>query len=581
MSKQLVVNYGGYSTAGKKEENQDAFAAYQPTLGITKYKGIAACIADGVSCSENSQLASTTSVTTFLTDYYSTPDSWDVKTACQRVLGAINGWLYHHSQQASARHNSLVTTFTGFVLKSNTLHVMHVGDSQLLRIRNHEIEQLTRPHTRRHGNGSDVLSRGLGMDTSLDIDYRTTDLQVGDLLIATTDGVHEHVHKSDIRKLIAPLQEGTECSQSQFESIAKQFTDVATLNGSTDNLTCFIVRIESVPDKDIDEAQRELTSLVIPPALNVGDKLDHYQVESVIYNGTRSHLYKVRDRNSQKQYVLKAPSLNFSEDLVYLEGFIREQWAGSRLKHDNVMKIYPPKPNGKFLYHICEVIDGMSLRQWIHDNPHPSLQTVREIIEQIISGLRAFQRAGMLHRDLKPENVMLTSDNQVKLIDFGTVSVRGLAEISSPVEEEGPVGSVQYIAPETVIDGSTIMQSDLFSLAVMVYEMLSGKLPYHMEKVRNRGAKSTNEWKYESIREHRPDLPLWLDLAIEKACHPNYRMRYEAYSEFWNDLLKPNNDLMATHNRRPLIEQSNGKLWKLISAVLALIIILQWYLMMR
>ena len=80
MSSELSVTYGGFTSAGIKTENQDAFAAYQPTLSITRYKGIAACIADGVSCSENAQQASITSVTHFLNDYYSTPDSWDVKT---------------------------------------------------------------------------------------------------------------------------------------------------------------------------------------------------------------------------------------------------------------------------------------------------------------------------------------------------------------------------------------------------------------------------------------------------------------------------------------------------------------------
>ncbi len=581
MSKELTVNFGGYSTAGKKAENQDAFAAYQPTLGITKYKGFAACIADGVSCSENSQLASTTSVSTFLTDYYSTPDSWDVKTACQRVLGAINAWLYHHGQQASARHNSLVTTFTGFILKSNTLHVVHVGDSQLLRIRNNALEPLTRPHTHRHGNGQELLSRGLGMDTRLEVDYYATDIQAGDILIATTDGVHEHLQNNEIRELIKPLLDAKNRSQTHIEKVAQQLTEVATMNGSEDNLSCFILYVDSTPDKNLEEAQRELTDRAIPPALSIGQKIDNYQVEKILYNGTRSHLYKVKDRYNGKPYVLKAPSLNFTEDLVYLEGFVREQWVGSRLDHDNVMKIYPAKPNGQFLYHVCEEINGMSLRQWIHDNPSPSLHAVREIVQQIINGLRAFQRAGMLHRDLKPENVMITTEGKVKLIDFGTVSVRGLSEINSPIQEEGPVGSVQYIAPETVIDGTTIMQSDMFSLTIMIYEMLSGKIPYHMEKVRNRGAKSTNEWKYQPIRDHRPDLPQWLDLTLEKACHPNYRHRYEAYSEFWNDLLKPNNSLMTTHNRRPLIEQSNGKLWKLISTVLATIIIIQWYFMMR
>jgi serine/threonine protein kinase len=187
----------------------------------------------------------------------------------------------------------------------------------------------------------------------------------------------------------------------------------------------------------------------------------------------------------------------------------------------------------------------------------------------------------MLHRDLKPENIMITSSGQVKLIDFGTVSVRGLAEISTPIEEEIPVGSVHYIAPESVINNLSIMQSDMFSLAVMIYEMLTQTLPYKMEKVHRRGAKSPDQWQYQSFKEHRPDLPRWLDLTLEKACHPNYKQRYEAYSELWNDLLKPNADLMRNFRRRPLLQQQSSKIWQLVSIVLMIIVLIQTYLLMR
>jgi serine/threonine protein kinase len=576
LSAKLDVVYGGYSTAGKKEENQDAFAAYQPTLGITKYKGIAACIADGVSCSEHAQQASTTSVTTFLSDYYSTPDTWDVKTAVQRVLGSLNAWLYHHGQQ-DARHNGLVTTFSGLVFKSNTLHVFHIGDSQILRLRNGEVEPLTRPHTHRHGNGQELLSRALGMDSRLEVDYATDDIQEGDLYIATTDGVHGFLSNANIKEVLGSLVTHSQLNQHTIEHAAQQLVERALSNDSHDNLTCFIMRVNSVPDKNIEEAHRELSARVIPPDLKVGDKIDHYQVEQVIYAGTRSHLYKVLDRQTAKHYVLKAPSQNFTDDLVYLEGFVREQWVGSRIDHNNVMRIYPAEPNSQFLYHICEEIKGDSLRQWIHDHPKASLYDVRMVIEQLINALRVFQRAGMVHRDLKPENVMITTEGVVKLIDFGTVSVRGLAEIQSPVIEDAPVGSVQYIAPETVVHGVNTMQSDMFSLAVMVYEMFAQAMPYKMEKVHRNKPKSVSEWHYQPLREHRPDLPLWLDLVLEKACHPSYQQRYDAYSEFWNDLLKPNPDLMSGYKSRPLIQQAGNKVWQVISLILFIIVIVQWY----
>ena len=578
MSSELSVTYGGFTSAGIKTENQDAFAAYQPTLSITRYKGIAACIADGVSCSENAQQASITSVTHFLNDYYSTPDSWDVKTAAGKVLSSLNAWLYHHGQQASARHNSLVTTFSGVVLKSNTLHVFHVGDSRIMRLRGTTLEPLTRDHTHRHGNGREYLSRALGMDTHLEVDYHTVDIHDGDILICTTDGVHGFCTNSEFIELLSPLQtQSTSNAQNDIESVAKRAVELALEKGSDDNLTCFILRVDRVPEMNLEETQRELTDRAIPPVLKVGDRIDQYRVEHIVYAGTRSHLYKVLDLRNNKRYILKAPSLNFEEDLVYLEGFVREQWVGSRIDHPHVMRILPPEPEGRFLYHICELIEGANLRQWIHDHPNASVNEVRGIVEQIIHGLRVFQRAGMVHRDLKPENVMITTAGQVKLIDFGTVAVRGLAEIRSAIEEDCPVGSVNYIAPEYVLDGVAVMQSDLFSLAVMVYEMLSQAQPFKMDQVHRRGARSISEWSYQALTEHRPDLPRWLDLAIQKGCHPDLKQRQQAYSEFWNDLLKPNPDLIRSFKRRPLLQQNSGRVWQVISFGLLIVVIAQGY----
>ena len=155
--------------------------------------------------------------------------------------------------------------------------------------------------------------------------------------------------------------------------------------------------------------------------------------------------------------------------------------------------------------------------------------------------------------------------------------VRGLSEISSSIDEDIPVGSVNYIAPETIVEGTAIMQSDLFSLSVMVYEILSQELPYHMKKVHRRGAKSVNEWQYQPLREHRPDLRLRLDLTIEKACHPSYHQRHDACSEFWADLQKPNATLMHSYKRRPLLEQNPSRVWQVISFILLIVNVVQWY----
>ncbi|MCH2039126.1 MAG: bifunctional protein-serine/threonine kinase/phosphatase [Saccharospirillaceae bacterium] len=586
MGEQLQVSFGGYSTAGVKDENQDAFAAHQPGLSQAKYKGIGVCIADGVSCSDQAQLASSTAVTHFLQDYYCTPDSWDVKTSASKVLSSLNAWLYHHGQQASARHNGLVTTFSALIAKSNSAHIFHAGDSRIYRFRmaedshDAEFEQLTRDHCISQGNpekgGKVYLSRALGMDNHLEVDYHCVDIHPGDCFLFSTDGVHDFFSTSEIKHWFSQLT--AEDQQYQFEQACQKLVDQALQRGSDDNCSCFVLRIEQTPAPDIVEAQRQLSERIIPPVLEVGHKIDQLRVQKVLYSGTRSHVYLV-ENSEQRKFVLKAPSANFSDDLVYLDGFSREQWVGNRVDHGNVMKIYTVRDGSRFLYHLCEYVEGSSLRQWMHDHPRPALKEVRDLVEQVIHGLRAFQRLGMVHRDLKPENILITNDGKVKLIDFGTVAVQGLAEVTNAVEEDCPVGSVFYIAPEYVMNGVARTQSDLFSLAVIIYEMLAGTTPYEMDEIHRKTPKSISEWQYRSLAFHRSDVPAWLDLALEKACHPNIQKRHRAYSELWQDLNQPNPALVGMAAKRPLIERNPLRFWQGTSLLLLAIVIVQQLLL--
>lgn len=568
----LAVERGGFTTAGAKARNEDAFAAYVPHGNTLALKGVTVCIADGASCSDNAQLASETSVTHFINDYYSTPDTWPVKTAAARVLSALNSWLFHHSRQQMVRHNGLVTTFSAVIIKSTTAHIFHAGDSRIYRLRDKKLELLTNDHTQYQRDDSTVLTRALGMDSHLEMDYSTEDVERGDLFMLTSDGVHGVFTQAELSALV--MQAGADLEQH-----ARTIVDAALKKGSTDNLSCLLLRITELPHADIEEVHRQLTQLAIPPVLEAGNRIDGFTVERVLHSGTRSHLYVVHgavtnNYGDKKQYVLKAPSTNLADDPQYLEGFIREQWVASRIQHPSVMKVFARPPNSPFLYLLCEYIDGITLRQWMFDNPTPAYETVRVIVREIVTALRALQRMHMTHRDLKPENIMLTADGKVKLIDFGTVHISGLDEVSSPLREDIPVGSADYIAPEYLLGGSGAFHSDIFSLGVIVYEMLTDKLPFNLSSLQQRHLKNIHAYEYTPARSHRADLPLWLDLALQKATHPNLNQRYQALSEFLQDISTPNDEMVRQHRRQPLLQRNSLRFWKntaLILLVIALI----------
>ena len=119
---------------------------------------------------------------------------------------------------------------------------------------------------------------------------------------------------------------------------------------------------------------------------------------------------------------------------------LRKEWVGKRINHPSVMKIFNPIRRKKFLYYLSEYIPGQTLRQWMLDNPKPSLDKVRELIKQIAVAVRAFGRMDMVHQDLKPENILIAHNGRIKILDFGTVRIAGIDEISSPLNNTIPAG---------------------------------------------------------------------------------------------------------------------------------------------
>jgi serine/threonine protein phosphatase PrpC len=544
----LEVEFGGFSSKGTKAENQDAFAAFMPRDQSIESKGAVAAIADGVSVCTRAQEAAITCVTNFIQDYHQTPQTWTVKRAVSQVLLGLNRWCHGQHDYEHGGHSQMITTFSSMVFKSASGFILHTGDSRISRLQRGEFEQLTTDHVSRQGDRN-VLTRAVGLEPHLDVDFSTIELQLGDLFIFTSDGVHQFLSN---KKLVAVLKE----QNLSLEQRAKKIVDAAIHSGSNDNLTCLLVSVSQLPNASLDEHYRKITKLAMPPALEPGMKLEGYKVMQTLFNGTRSSLYKVINEQDGKIYGLKTPSQHFADDPVYLSGFLREEWIGQHIKHHNVMGIFKRSDDAKFMYHICEYIEGQTLRQWMFDNPKPPLEQVRSIINQLVTALRVLQRRDMVHRDVKPENVMIDHQGEVKLIDFGTVLVNALAETNSLPEEQVALGAVHYIAPEYLLRQTCDHKSDMFSVAVLVYEMLTGFLPFTPFRFQGYVPNSYAEWRYQPINKHRTDLPLWLDLTLRKALQPNPELRYEAFSEFLTDLSQPNRAMLKVIQNQPLLQQN-------------------------
>lgn len=565
----LTVSVGQHSDKGRKDVNQDFHGACIPSALLLNTKGVAIALADGISTSAVSQEASESAVRGFLADYYCTSDAWSVKRSAQRVLAATNAWLHAQTQRSPHRFDmdrGYVCTLSAMVIKSTTAHLFHVGDSRMYRLHAHALEQLTEDHRVRVSQEQSYLSRALGANATLELDYRSLPVEAGDIYVLATDGVCEHLDASLIQQALS-------AHPDDLDAAAQAVVQAAYQRGSEDNLTVQLVRVDALPAHDLHEISQQRASLALPPVLAARAVFDGYQIVRELHASSRSHLYLAVDTESGKHVALKTPSIDLQDDAAYLDRFLMEEWIARRVDSPHVLRPCAPQRARQFLYVAMEYIEGQTLAQWMIDHPAPDLATVRGIVEQVAKGLQAFHRMDMLHQDLRPANIMIDATGTVKIIDFGSTRVAGLVEISAPNAPDPLLGTAQYTAPEYFLGESGSPRSDLFSLGVIAYQMLTGKLPYGAVVARTRTRAEQRQLVYDTLQAGPSPLPAWVDGALRKAVHPDPLKRYEDASEFVYDLGHPNRAFLLRRHP-PLIERHPVAFWQGVSLLLLLALLL-------
>ena len=567
MKKTLKVSIGQYSTAGIKQQNQDFHGVYLPEGHVLKQKGIACVIADGIGSSNVSHLAAETAVGSFLSDYYSTSDAWSTQTSAERVIRATNSWLYAQTQQSQGRFDKdrgYVCTLSALILKQQQAHVFHVGDSRIYRIRDHEIELLTHDHRVWLSSKEHYLSRALGADYRIEIDYRNIELKEKDIFLLMTDGVYEFVTDQQLLDLTL--------IDADLNQLAKAFVEKALEQGSDDNLSFQVIRVEQLPELNQFHIQQDY---VFPQQLSKGEVFEGYVIDKILHQNHRSCLYLAHD-TQQQPLVIKTLGVDLQQDKYAVEQFQLEDWVSKRLKHDNLMQCYPHNTEKKYLFQCYEYLQGETLAQWLHRQEKPlNLDEILPILQQTALALNAMHRLEMLHQDIRPKNIIVLNTEsamKIKLIDYGSTAVRGLVEIN-PKNANRPLGTLAFMAPEYFIDHSPSVHSDQFSLAVMAYYLFTKQLPYGTDLARCNSLKQMKKVQYHSIRKYRPDLPIWLDKILGQALSIEPTHRFEALSELIHNLMHPSKELL---NSKPpaIIERDPLRFWQISCTVLGLLFLL-------
>lgn len=573
---ELKLHYSSLCEAGIKPTNEDAVVQHIPSdPHLLTYKGACFALADGVSTAEAGQQASQRAVSRFCREYSQTPDSWSVAYSAEQLLATINNELYELSHQFAHDQKGYLTTFTALVLKSQTAHFFHIGDSRLYHWRDGVLVQLSQDHTTVLSEQRQFLGRALGMDARVELQQGSLTVKRGDRFLLCSDGLSDFVSPEALQQAVSAADD--------LEQAALQLKQQALTQGSDDNISLILIEITALPEQSLDDLNQHLTRLPFPPALSPGMKLDGYKVLQELFASSRSHLYLVEDEASGAQLVLKCPSLNYDDDALYIDRFIREEWIGLRIESDYVVKVVRQTRPRTFLYYLMEHLDGQSLEQWFERQPKPLKPALAiKLVKQIAKGLTAFHHMGAIHQDLKPGNIIYLQDGRLKIVDFGSVYVAGLAEIYSPLQHEAALGTAAYSDPHYLLGHNSGVQGDIYALATIAYELFSsGHLPYGAAVEECRTAADYDKLRYRSASQFNPVIPTWFDRALQKGVSLDLSQRYQSINQLLTDLQQPNpaflhEEVKQQHKTNPLL------FWQLLSGFWFITLLLVvWLFLLR
>lgn len=560
----LKLSIGERSSQGPRERNEDFLGAVTPENEQLSSKGALLVVADGVSGHSGGREAAEMSVRSLLSDYYATPDTWEVTASLDKVLGAVNRWVL--AQAAKQREMAgMATTLSALVLRGRRYTLAHVGDSRVYLLRNGELQLLTTDHVWDREDMRHVLKRAIGLDRQLVVDYAEGDLQAGDVFALMSDGVWERLDAMRMHKILSLYQN----PQLAADDLVKS----ALAEDGQDNATALVVRVDQVGDENFADLLAGAKSLGLPPRLKPGERLDDFEVQALMHESRASLIYKVKHLETGQVCVLKTLQPLLAQDVESCTGLLNEEWLAKRVVAHFFPQVLPiPMERRSCLYYVMSFHAGATLQKQLDSGLHFTAADVAGIGIRLVKGLAVLHRLNILHRDIKPANVHMGEDGRLRILDLG-VSLN--AGMSTTNKGGNNPGTPSFMAPELFNGGSASVRTDLYAAGVTLYHLLTRKYPYgEIEPFQHpRFGDPAPPTRY------RPEIPQWLENIVLKAVAADPAKRFETAEEMLLALELGEARPILAPGRTPIASKRVSGAWQLVAVLSVMLNMLLLYLM--
>ena len=553
----VKASAGFASETGPRERNED-FAGVVFGLELPQpRRDVVAAIADGIGGAKGGRIAAETAVRGFLDGFCDLPETMEVRRASATVLNSLNRWIYSEGHR-KAETAGMGCTFTALVLRGRTAHVLHVGDTRAYRLRGERLACLTTDHVREvSGAGrSNILSRALGVETEVRLDYAAQPVALHDRFLLCSDGVHGYLTPEAIADILR--------ERSGSEDSARALVKAALDAGSTDNCTALVLDVVDLPTAGSADIGADIMELPLVPVPIDGETVNGFVLKVLMSDGRYTRLFGAVDEVEGGDVALKFPKPQVAAVATYRAAFVREAWVGARVHSPWVGRtIVLPPGRQTCLYTAMPLYQGELLETRLARRPLVGLEEGRNIAIKLARGVAALHRAGIIHRDIKPDNVILEREGSLKLIDLGVVRVPGLEDFPP---DDIP-GTPAYMAPEMFAGEPGNEATDIYALGVTMFRAFTGEYPYGNIDATSRPRRD----RPRPLADLRPELPAWLQAALARAIAADPSQRFRDVMEFAVEMEEgPARVPQTTGGSRTLYQRYPLQFWQGIAALLAL-----------